>query len=1010
MILKKSFFIFILSLGISFTVFSQQSAVYKEYDSEFRKGMHLFDRQQFAAAISHFENVEKLVVRNNYKFSDENERLIYIQAQYYAALSGLELYNNSSEKKLLSFVEKYPEQPLSKTASFELGNFYYRQKNYETAIEWFKKSDLSLLGQASRNEFDFRYGYALYETNQKTEASKYFKKLIKKNSKYSYPAAYYDGIIAYENADYKTALERFEFLKDSKTYADVVPYYISKIYYETKKYDELIVYAKNALSIPQVKYANDIMIMTAAASFAKQDWMNCIEYYSLAEKKNPLSDLAIYELGFAYFQTQMHQKAIDQLKKIADKKSAYSQHALYLMGQSFYELKDKPSARNAFSKAAKLETDEFISASSLLNYAKLSFELNFYQTAIENLQDFIEKYPKNESIEEAQSILGEALLYTRNYQQAIEILEDIEPRSNKANQAFQKVCYYRGIELFNENKYNESLNLLNKSLKFPIDKKVESLCFYWKAEIYYLQKNYTEALKYFSMYDNADFQAEDYKTLVNYQLGYTYLKKEDYKSSIVYFDKYIKSETKQNPNNKLLNDAILRIADGYFVIKDYDKALFNYNKIIGDKLSGSDYALFQKGMILGLQNKQNDKIVTLKSLLSNYPASTYADDATFEIGNGYFVMNNTQDALNSFSNLVKLYPNSRYVPKARLSLGLIYYNEQQDNRAIENYKAIINDYPGTEEAKEALLAIKNIYVDAGNAEGYLSYVKTLPFASVSSGAQDSITYQAANNRFLLGDWENAINGFNNYIEKFENGYFIVDAHANRAECFMRTKREKMALIDYEYLINISNPKYLERSLLNSARILYSQKEFSKAAHAYTRLEESAEFKDNYGEAISGALKSFAALNDSTGILKYSQRVLSFEKSSVEDQYMAYLYLARYYYANNNIDKADENFRAVAKLTKTEAGAEAKYFIADILFQKGKFLDAQQACFDLSNQVPSYEYWVAKGFIILAETYSKLGNDFQAKSTLQSIIEEYSVQDDGIIILAQKKLDEISQPK
>ena len=82
----------------------------------------------------------------------------------------------------------------------------------------------------------------------------------------------------------------------------------------------------------------------------------------------------------------------------------------------------------------------------------------------------------------------------------------------------------------------------------------------------------------------------------------------------------------------------------------------------------------------------------------------------------------------------------------------------------------------------------------------------------------------------------------------------------------------------------------------------------------------------------------------------------------------------------------------------------------LVFQKGKYLDAQQACFDLSNQVPSYEYWVAKGFIILADTYSKLGNDFQAKSTLQSIIEEYSVEDDGIIVLAQKKLDEISQPK
>ncbi len=1010
MILKKSLPIFLFATLLLSSVFAQQNSVYKEFDVEYRKGLHLYDRQQFASAIVHFENAEQIIIRNSYKFIDENERLIYIQSQYYAAVCGLELYNNDSEKKLLSFVQKYPEQPLAKTASFELGNFYYRQKNYETAIEWFKKSDIGLLGPASRNEYDFRYGYALYETDQHEEASKFFKKLINKNSKYSYPAAYYDGLIAYEKKDYATALKRFEFLKESKNYGDVAPYYICKIYYESKRYDELLNYSKDLINNPQIKNSNEILIMSGSASFIKRDWSKCIEFYEQAEKKTVLKDVSIYELGFACFQSQLYQKAIDQLKKIADKNISYSQHALYLIGQSFFELKDKPSARNAFAKAAKLETDRFISASSLLNYAKLSFELNFYQTAIENLQDFIEQYPKNESIDEAQSLLGDALLYTRNYKQAIEILEGIEPRSSKANQAFQKVCYYRGLELFNDNKYNESLTHLNKSLNFPVDKKIESLCYYWKAEIYYLQKNYNDALKYFAMYDQAAFQAEDFKSAVNYQLGYTYLKKEDYKSAIVYFDKYIKLESKQASSQKTLNDAILRIADGYFVIKDYDKALYNYNKIITDKASGSDYALFQKGMILGLQNKQNDKIVTLKSILNNYPGSTYADDATFEIGNGYFVMSNTSEALASFIELVKKYPNSRYVPKARLSLGLIYYNEQEDQKAINNYKAIITDYPGSEESKEALLAIKNIYVDAGNSEGYLDYVKTLPFASVSAGAQDSITYQAANNRFLLGDWENAINGFNNYLEKFSNGSFNIEAHANRAECFMRTKREKMALIDYEFLINNGHPKYIERALLHTSRILFAQKEYLKASHYYTQLEQSAEFKDNYGEAISGALKSYAALNDSAGILKYAQRVLSFEKSSVEDQYMAYLYLARYYYSLNDLDKADENFKSVAKLTKTEAGAEAKYYIADILFQKGKYLDAQQACFDLSNQVPSYEYWVAKGFIILADTYSKLGNDFQAKSTLQSIIEEYSIEDDGIIVLAQKKLDEISQPK
>lgn len=1013
MVLNRKLFLYILLFIGSNVAFAQESAKFREIEKEFRTGLHLFDRAQYNAAYQSFSKVNESLIKDSKLDLDDDANIILVQSIYYKAICDLELYHQGAEKQLMAFVEKYPENPLAKTASYEIGSFYYRQKDYKKTIEWFAKTDKGLLSKQSQNEFDFRYGYSLFEEDKFEEASSYLDNLIDKNSKYSYPAAYYDGIIQYKNKNYSLALTRFEFIKESKTYADIAPFYICKIYFDQKNYLQTLQNVESAVKVSTVKNINELYLMAGSSAFAIKDWNKTIEFYELAAKKTSLNDLANYELGYAFFQTQLYQKTIDYLKLIADKKTPYTQHALYLMGQSFYQMKDKPSARNAFLKASKLDQEKFLSSSSLLNYAKLSYELNFYQSAIESFQDYLDAYPETAEAEDAQSLLGEALLYTRNYKQAIEILEKIQPRSKRANMALQKVSYYRGLELFNETKYNEAMKLFNSSLSNPLDRSIQALSWYWKAETYYQLANFDEALKYFTLFNQSEVVADaNLNSAVNYQLGYTYFKKEDYKSSIVYFDRFTKSEQKLGAaaNTKKLNDAVLRLADGYFMIKEYDKALFSYNKIINDKYAGSDYSLFQKSMILGLQNKQNDKIVTLKTLLAQYPNSIYADDATYEIGNGYFIMNTVPDAIKYFLMVIQTFPNSRYVAKSRLSLGLIYYNEQEDEKATAMYKAIISDYPGTEEAKEALLAIKNIYVDAGNADAYLNYVKTLPFASVSSGAQDSITYQAANNRFLLGDCENAINGFNNYIERFPTGTFAMEAHANRAECFMKSKREKSALIDFDYLINNSNPKYLERSLLQAARITYRLKEFDKAAKYYTQLETQAEFKENYMEAISGALKSYGALNDTSGILKYSQKIIAFDKSSNEDLYLANLYLGRYYMQLNNIDEADRYFRNVSKMTKTEPGAEAKYMIAKILFIKGKYLDAQQACFDLSNQVPSYEYWVAKGFIILAETYSKLGNDFQAKSTLQSIIEEYSVDNDGIKEEANKKLSELTQPK
>jgi TolA-binding protein len=1015
MMISKRGRTYIFSLIFSTLLFckayGQESALFYEIEKEYKTALHLYDRQQYNAALQHFEDVLKKDIPKAALADQKSTKLFIIQAEYYASVCALELYHQGAELRLMRFVEKYPEHPLSRNASFELGNFYYRQRSFAKAIQWYKKTNIGLLGKAEQTEYQFRLGYSLFESKEFEQASEMFEKVIPKNSKYSFPSAYYEGLIQYDAKNYGEALQRFEFIKDSKTYGGIAPYYIVAIYFKQKNYDQVLSQTAGLNTTIEVKNLADIYLMAGTSAFNKKNWAAAIQNYELAKQKVSISEQAQYELGFAYFQNQTYQKAVDALKVLADSKGPYAQHALYLMGQSFYQLNDKPSARNAFSKAAKLKTEEFITASSLLNYAKLSFELNFYQTAIESLQDYLEKFPNNEEAPEAQSLLAESFLYTRNYKQAVEILSGLKARSTRANLAFQKVSYLRALELYNENKFQDCIAMLNTSLAFPLDKVIETQSFYWKAECNYQLNNIDEAIKYFAMFNSAEVSKQgELQNLSNYQLGYAYFKKEDYKSAIVYFDRFIKQESKSNASNKRIPDALLRLADGYFVIKDYDKALFAYNKIISEKQTGVDYALFQKGMLLGLQGKQNDKIVILKSLLSTYPTSSYADDGIFEIGNGYFLMSNTADASIAFKELIKNYPLSRYVPKSRLSLGLILYADGQDEQAINMYKAIITDYPSTEEAKEALLAIKNIYIDAGNAEAYLNYSATLPFASVSEAAQDSISYQAANNRYLRGDCENAINGLGNYLSKFPNGSFAIEAHAQRADCLMQKKKKEEALVDFEYLISVGSIKYKERSLLQAARISKDLQQYAKAASYYVQLEASAEYKENYAEAIAGAMHAYERTNDTINVLKYTDRVLAYEKSGNEDQYLAHLYKARIYYAKADIENAEQEFAAVSKLTRTEAAAEARYFQALLLFEKGKYLDAQQACFDLSNQVPSYENWVARGFIVLAQTYAKMGNDFQAISTLQSVIDEYGNESDGIIAEAKIKLEELKQSK
>src|SRR5690606_19864596 len=94
-------------------------------------------------------------------------------------------------------------------------------------------------------------------------------------------------------------------------------------------------------------------------------------------------------------------------------------------------------------------------------------------------------------------------------------------------------------------------------------------------------------------------------------------------------------------------------------------------------------------------------------------------------------------------------------------------------------------------------------------------------------------------------------------------------------------------------------------------------------------------------------------------------------------------------------------------SQTAVGAEAKYMLGKIQYDQKAFETAQETAFDLIKNMPSHDYWVAKSFILLADTYVALKDEFQAKSTLESILENYEGKDDDIIPSAEERLEKLN---
>jgi TolA-binding protein len=424
------------------------------------------------------------------------------------------------------------------------------------------------------------------------------------------------------------------------------------------------------------------------------------------------------------------------------------------------------------------------------------------------------------------------------------------------------------------------------------------------------------------------------------------------------------------------------------VQKNTGKAIAYYNKAIGMNGQETDYALFQVAMCYGLQGKSRSKISKLNSLISSYPNSEFVVDAKYEIGETYFFSDKPDDAVAWFDKVVDEHPQSQYAGRSILNKALVFYNRNEDEVALPLFKQVANDYPGTSEASEALGKIQKIYVEGGNVRQFEDYLSQNSFPDATKGSLDTSYYEAAQLMYQRGEMVSAMQEFEKYLQKFPNGYFALDAHYFKAEIALDLKKYDQALRDFNQVLEYAKTSYTERALVAAAQIHMYQKEYAQAQLKYAMLEEIAERSENKMEARIGLMRTHFKMDDFGMADKYAEKVLRSDRVERTLKDEANLISAKCALGMDNLDIALAKFQQVVNQAQNVAGAEAKYAIAEIHHNRDDYEKSQETIFELVNQFANYENWVGKSFLLLAENYVKQEDFFQAKLTLQNVIENY----------------------
>lgn len=968
----------------------------------FVEGKELFSLKNYSGCIDKLEA---------YKQHSTDVDLIQ-EADYMLVYSAYEQGRPNAVELLKDYLDVYPASRHADEVNFLIGSAHFGQGEYQKAIFWFNESNIDMLSPEQQEAYCFRLAYSLLQTGDMEKARGYFARIEQIGTKYREASTYYVAYIDYAAGKYNNALVEFTRLKDLPDYKERSLYYITQIYFIQNKYEKVISEGKELLaSYPDSENNSEVYRIMGNAYYHlgnEDQAINMLSKY-ISSTDSPLRG-DLYILGVCYYNKGNYSSAVNALGRTVRENDALSQNAYLYLGQSYLKLKDKNNARMAFEAAATSSFDKQVKEAAMYNYALLIHETAFtgFGESVTIFEDFLNDFPNSKYADKVNDYLVEVYLTTKNYQAALNSIDKIKHPSTKILEAKQDILFQLGTQAFTNMELDKAVDLFSRAISLgAYNLESRNDAYFWRGESYYRQGEYNKAISDYRTYLNNTRQRNtDMYALAHYNLGYSYFKLKEYGEALNRFRQYVNLES--NQQTPAYADAYNRIGDCLFHNRQFAMAEENYTRAAQLQPSAGDYSVYQKGFLLGLQKDYKGKISVMDRLIRDFPESQYVDDALFEKGRSYVLLDNNQAAAASFEQLMRDFPQSSLARKGGVQLGLIYFNDNQPEKAAEAYKSVISNYPGSEEAKVALQDLKSVYIELNDINSFAAYANSLGGnVRFEVSEQDSLTYLAAEKLFMRGDNEGARRSLTNYLQTFPQGAFSSNANFYLASIAFAKKDLEEAKRLFSLVLESGDTKFREESWARKAEIEYLDKDYAAAMESFKHLQAVAENPENKEAAKLGLMRCAELTGQPQEALLAANDLLKEPKLSPEIMSEARYVRAKAYISLKQENKALADLKEISKDTRTVHGAEAKYLLAQLYYDNKDDKNAETVLMNFIENGTPHQYWLARGFILLADIYIRQGDDFQARQYLTSLQNNYK-GDDEIAAMIEDRLGKLKK--
>lgn len=993
-IIRRCFAAFVLLLAACVALPAQVGQTYAERMDTARK---LYQGGAFYAAEQAFEALAAS--------ADAGYALRRSEIEAYRILCAIALDRPNVKGHLKDFAEQYPTAPELPMVRFTLAGRYFDQGAYDEALAIYDCLSAKELYRAWRGEFTFKKSFCQMKATRYDEAAAGFGKLSSgRHNVYKYPSLYYLGYVNYLQKHFELAYTQFVQSAADSRFRLMSQYYQVECRFMLKDYPYVTANGPGLLDTLEADLQSNMLRMISESYYGAGDAESARRYMEMymgsgtevTRKDHYLSGIIAYNL-------QAWDDAVAEFGYVTRLKDTLAQNAFYYIGDAQLLSGNKIAAIGSFRSAAEAGFDPVITEDAFFNYAKLSFDVN---GDIAPFRQYMQDYPLSGRDDEINRYIAAAFILDKDYGQAIEALQRISKPLDEDYANLRKAALYRALVLIAGGSYRSASDVLDLALDLPSDNEaLTGVLMYWRAECDYRAENYSDAFYAFkSLLSREGFNRTDEYPSTLYNMAYCCFNLGQTGEARRYFDQYLTTDD----DLYFGFDARVRTADTYFLENNYTAAAAEYE--MAWRIRPQDlYPGYQAAVAYALAGDEAKQISILQEVVSTQSDTELYYRAYFDLGRAYMQAGRNAEAEEIFLSLAQRQDGMFYL-RSLLQLAMICANEGKTEQAIAYYKRIVEEQPGSHEAGDALSGLESIYRQRNQPEIFLAYLEESGMTAARSDAQkEEMLYKGAIRLYHNGQYSSAVGAFQRFIAAYPSSSRRSEARLHMAESMEAVGRRENALDNYKAVYEdvSASSGIAALAALEYADLAMKLGRYKIAADAYA-METGSPAQEYALRACMGLTNALYADKRYDEAIAASRRCASLPFLSATDLRPMRYVEAKCLLMNGEREAALPILKELSADVSDEYGAECAYLLISDSYNCGRYQDVATSVYSLSESTVIRQYWLAKSYIVLGDSFVAQGNKDQAKATFESILEGYKpeVRDEiaGQVKLRLSRLD------